>query len=167
MIHIKVHTTGFQGKLGKREMNRLSAETWLDVGRRIHRWHVPKHFTKEGAREYRFAPRKGEAGNPHPKGFLASYTGRKLRKFGHTLPLVWTGLSRTLSLRMNLRYTAKGVAVILSSGFNRRNPRSKIDMRAEMTAVSATDAKEVERTFRDLLEERFKKLNVSETRIVS
>jgi hypothetical protein len=103
----------------------------------------PKHFTHEGAQEYGYTPRSGEAGGTSSKDFFRSYTGRKQRKFGHTLPLVYTGELREMSKTANIQPTASGVHVALSRAnkANWHNPNSQIDMRDELTRVSDEEAK--------------------------
>ena len=48
--------------LNQREWNRLKALAWTLVGKHWHEKLRPKHFTKQGAQEYRYQPRSGEPG---------------------------------------------------------------------------------------------------------
>jgi hypothetical protein len=64
------------------------------AGEDYHRELRPKRFTREHAKEAGFQPRAGENLAWGSKAFWKSYTGRKLKKYGHTLPLVFTGRTR-------------------------------------------------------------------------
>lgn len=68
----------------------------------MHHWQntLPLHFTHQGATRYGYQKRK------------TGYEQRKLRRFGHTYPLVFTGQSkREILSRVNLSFTGKGVRV--------------------------------------------------------
>jgi len=77
--------------LTQKIFNELIRESWEDVGDYWHENFLDKHFTPAGADEYGYAPRSGETGNPHPKGFWASYSGRKQKYLHHKNPLVFAG----------------------------------------------------------------------------
>ena len=118
--------------------NKLLKEAYRLLG--IH-WHTKlrrKHFTHAGAREYQYLPRKGEPGSG--RAFKGSYTARKLKTQHHTLPLVFTGESRQLTQRQDVRSTSKGSRVVIRANkFNFRHKASKIRMREEMTRLSDKD----------------------------
>src|SRR5574340_797078 len=80
--------------LTQRQFNDLVREAWLETGEYWWNHFLPKHFTHEGAREYGYLPRSGEAGTPGARHFWTSYSGRKQREEGHTLPLVFAGRMR-------------------------------------------------------------------------
>ncbi len=155
-ISFKVKLSGVAG-MTKRELNEDKADAYAETGRYWHKHFRPKHFTKEGAREYGYLPRKGEPGNPHPKGFWASYTGRKLREQKHKLPLVWSGQSRALSAMGRVRATSKGVKVTMPArALNFKHPKSKIKMAEELRTVSAGELRELERRWMRKLEANVK-----------
>jgi hypothetical protein len=119
-----------------------------------------KHFTSAGATEYGYTPREGERGNPSSKGFRRSYTGRKLRKFGHTRPLEYTGESRRRTRSPRIVATAKrGEALVRikmdSPGLNRRYSGSRINMRQEMTTVSTREGEQINTIVGRFLEKRY------------
>jgi hypothetical protein len=126
--------------LKKRAWNeQVETPSWAAVGLFHKRHHLAKHFTAAGAAEYGYARR------------AAGYTAEKRRRFGHELPLVYTGALRAevLSSR-EIRATAKGVKVILrASKANFRNPKGHAHPAAELRQVSereaATVAKEKDR----------------------
>src|SRR5687767_8112515 len=80
------------------------------IGNYWHQTHLPEHFKNSAKSRYPevYKPRRRERDNEHPKGFHRSYTGKKLRRFGHTLPLVFTGESRRLAQIRDVRATSKG-----------------------------------------------------------
>lgn len=103
-------------------------EWWFTDRRKV-------HFTHEGASQYGYEPRK--------KGYLWA----KMKAVGHTLPLVYSGLSRVLSQEKDIRQRRAGVRIVIHAPTLLYNPRFKkgpnkgqlakqIPMRDEMTAVS-------------------------------
>lgn len=135
MLLIKVRKEGPTAGLTRTELNSATRATYRSMGEHWHSEFRPKHFTHQGAREYGYTPRQGaEAG---VRRFARSYQGRKLKKYGHTLPLVKTGLSQKLAQIRDVRATSKGSRVVIHARtFNRSNPHSRINMREEVTAVS-------------------------------
>lgn len=115
---------------------------WSRVAFYWHEHYREKHFSQEGAREYNYSPRAGEPGNERKK-FWSSYTGRKIRKWGHRRPLEWSGESHHRAREVRFDATSNGVTIRLNTPvFNFRGPNSKIDMRAEMTAVTEQELNE-------------------------
>lgn len=120
----------------KREWNaQIERPSWIAVGLRHKRANLPKHFTEAGASEYGYATRSRK------------YTRAKQRKHGHTLPLVYTGQLRAAVRVPEIRATSKGVKVVLrgSQKANRRHPKSRADMVAELRQVSDTEARRLAR----------------------
>lgn len=127
--------------LGRRELNREKKGSWHHTGTYWHQKFRKKHFTKAGAKEYGYIARKGEKMAKGSKAYKRSYTGQKERKFGHTRPLEFSGLSRQLTRIRDVRAFSKKVRVVLHSRtFNRRHRKSQINMREEMTRVSMAEA---------------------------
>lgn len=144
MVLIRVTERGAVPGVAKRELNTMLKAAWEETGVHWHRSMRPKHFTHAGAREYGYTPRKGERGAAGTKGFRQSYTGRKLKRFGHTLPLVYTGESRELTRIRDVRATSKGVRIVMNAPkLNFRSRHSTINMRDEMTRISAGEAREL------------------------
>lgn len=159
---IEMKYTGATPGIVKKKLNEALRRAWLQVGIRWHRWMLPKHFTRAGAREYGYAPRSGESGNATAKGFRLSYTGKKLKAKGHTLPLVWTGISRVLADRRDITATSKGVKIKLPGQFARRGRYSKIDMVREITAVSPGDVRVITETMNDLVAKELRSITTVE-----
>jgi hypothetical protein len=137
-------------------------EGWRAAGELWHEQFRPKHFTHAGAREYGYLPRKGERGNE--EGFRRSYTGRKLHKFGHTYPLVYTGESMRLTRMQDVRPTSKGVRVVYRAyKFNFRHPRSRIRMREEFTRISRREERDIRRAIDNRLQAEMNKARGGES----
>ncbi|MFQ5414658.1 MAG: hypothetical protein ACE5E6_09395 [Phycisphaerae bacterium] len=148
VLKFRILEKGATPGIMKRELNKLTQKGLEAIGLWWHRAMRPKHFTHAGAREYGYLPRVGERGNPGEKGFRRSYTGQKLRKFGHTNPLEFTGESKTLARIRDVRANSKRVRIVIHANkFNFRNPHSKINMREEMTTVSTREQKQLVRLF--------------------
>ena len=118
-------------------------DSWTDVGRLWHNDLRPKHFTHQGAREYGYAPRSGARGSG--RRFAGSYTQRKLKKFGHTKPLVYTGEGEALTRVRVISSNVKRVQVKMTAArkFNFRNPFSNIKMAEELRATSKGDVQKM------------------------
>lgn len=166
----KITESGPTPRLMMRQKNQVHREAASQLAIFWHDNYVRKHFTQAGATEYGYAPRKGQPGNPHPKGFRRSYTGRKLATKGHTRPLTWSGASFVLVIasRNNVTATAtKGVATarlrMNAPALNFRHPRSRVDMRAELTTVSPREGAEMGVQGGRYLQERYQALRDSET----
>lgn len=150
MFEVTLEKRGPTPKLLQRELNNVSRETARTMGQVWASRFRAKHFTNAASSEYGYTPRQGEAGRPGRRGFAQSYTGRKLRIFGHTRPLVKTGESeqQTRSPRIEATATraeAKCRVVMNAPGFNRRYAGSPIDMRKELTTVSQAEGEELAR----------------------
>jgi len=139
----EIKSRGVVPGLPKRTYNGFLKRAYFLLGLWWHTKCRPKHFTRAGAREYHYTPRQGERGSASEnarRGFRSTYTGQKLRRMGHTLPLVWSGLSRAMTAIRNIRASFKGVKVVLNAPtLNYRRPGSPIDKRREMTTVSEAE----------------------------
>lgn len=140
-----------------RELNDMKREAWIETGNYWHANFRKKHFTHAGATLYGYAPRK------------KSYQTQKLRRKGHTIPLVYSGESRALTRIRDVRATATNTrskcrVVIHAPGLNRRHPNSEIDMRAEMTAVSGTEGQVLIRLFDNTMGRRLQRFRGTVTK---
>jgi hypothetical protein len=106
----------------------------------------------KGAREYGYQKREGERGTAGSEKFKTSYTGRKLRRFGHTRPLVLTGESMRLAAIRDVRSTSKGAKVVIHARVLNFRPH----MRREMTMISLKERDRMVK-FLDLLIDRMLK----------
>ena len=110
--------------------NRAVKEALAEAGALWHGEMMPKHFTESGARLYRYDRRS------------AKYTKRKRQLFGHGLPLVFSGATRTLASIRDIRSTSKRTRVVINAPTLNRIPRGKRKtMREEMTTITTAERK--------------------------
>lgn len=101
-----------------------------DLGLHFHANNLPRRFTVAGGIFLGFQRRS------------AKYEARKLRRFGHRDPLVWSGASRTLALgirdiRVKANRNSSSVRIVIHArGLNRRAADSTIRMQDEIRFVS-------------------------------
>ncbi len=109
-------------KVAKRQLNKITRTGFLALGVMWHKDFRPKHFTRGGAGEYGYRPR------------TTAYNAKKLKRFGHKDPLVFTGESRTRSRIRNVKATRKGNRISLGT------PRINFSGRAsELRVISRTE----------------------------
>jgi hypothetical protein len=159
LVKIEVRHAGLVG-MKPADFNRILKASWADLATWWIRTCLKKHFTKAGGREYGYLPRRGEAGNPHPRGFWASYTGRKQKLYGHTMPDVLSGWSRSQATKgAKTTSTSKGARATFPLGNLkwRAAKGSRIIPAAEMGLVSREDAAQANRLFNMSLEARLKR----------
>lgn len=150
-------------RIAKRRLNNIIKAANRDMG--IFWWRMmrPKHFTHAGAREYGYTPRKGERGGGRP--FRGSYTAKKLRAFGHTKPLVFSGESKKLAGIRDVRATFKKTRVVIHArALNFRSAGSQVDMPAEMIAISVKDAARLVRVKEKSMMARLRRIRETETK---
>lgn len=148
----------------KRELNNCHRDAMANNGRHWNRAYREKHFTNAGASEYGYTPRDGERGRPNPGGFKRSYTGRKLRVQGHSRPLEFSGESRRRTRNPRIVATAKkgeaAVRVVMNSpGLNRRYSGSPINMRDEMTRITAGESQQITIVTSQFLRRRYAEIS--------
>lgn len=146
----------------RKDATQAKREAWATTGQYWHKHMRPKHFTKQGAAEYGYLKRKGE-GQEGTKFYHRSYTGRKLRKFGHTNPMVYTGESLQMSRMRDVRSTGKGARVVMHTPkLNLRHPKSRIRMPLELRIISRGEAKELAEVFDADLDKRLANVHVQQ-----
>lgn len=104
--------------------NASAKEAWYMAGRLFHETMRDKRFTAEHGRKANYAKRKGEESGIDTKAFFRSYTGRKLRKWGHRRPMEWSGDTRRNVRYANINNTSKGCRVAYP-GANKLNYRPR------------------------------------------
>jgi hypothetical protein len=115
---------------GKKEIRASLKKSWENAGRFFHLNLRDKRFTKEHALKAGYTLRKGEDKGTNSKEFFRSYTGRKLKKYGHTRPLEFSGGTRSAMRAANISSTSSGARVAYPGArlFNYRNPFSNPTM---------------------------------------
>lgn len=146
MIILEAEYEGVQG-IGKSQFNKIMRDSLRVMGLHWRKKFLPMHFGNKATSRYGYAKRAGESGNTRRK-FSRSYTGRKLKKYGHTRPLELTGASKAEALssdRVDTKYRGgEGAALIpLPQGFNRRAAGSRVRMNEEIRAVREDELKEL------------------------
>jgi hypothetical protein len=86
--------SGLGGRKLMAAQRRASKEAWLEVGHMFHNEFRDNRFTPSHARKAGYGLRRGEEKGSGGKMFWGSYTGRKLKKFGHKNPMQWSGDTR-------------------------------------------------------------------------
>lgn len=132
------------------------------MGLRHRRRNLPVHFTKRGYSLYGYAKRHGDSGgNLRGRAFRSTYQGRKLRLFGHTLPLVYTGELRRLTLYGLPRVTAtarSGVGKVLIHLPAKANfRRGDISPLRELQAVAGMELVDLEKFLVPELERQWRR----------
>lgn len=160
MIQVTVNLSGAE-MLTRKKINDAMRRAMYSLGVRFKTLLLPKHFTKAGAREYGYKPRKGESGSG--RRFEKSYTWRKLRKFSHTLPLVYSGELRkeTLFGSQKIRVTSTSKESTVHIGLplkaNYKNPHSEIHPLKELQTVSEMELARMEVWLTEYVEAELKK----------
>lgn len=174
-------TVGYRGIVSasvmvtKTALQRALKETWSKIGWHMFEKFVEKHFTKEGAAEYRnsnatgdgavYQARSGEGESG--RAFWKSYNGRKQKRFGQQLAMVFKGNTRDGAKRATVYATSKGVRVAMPGlvHLNQYKPPVKkhgphagepaIDLRRDMLAISRKEQDEIQNMHERLLTDAF------------
>jgi hypothetical protein len=136
--------------------SRATKESFESTGTEFHTKLRDRRFTNAHASAAGYEPRKGEKGSG--LSFARSYTGRKLKKFGHTRPLEFTGETRRAVTLATIRSSSKGVKVAYPGArkFNYRSATSNIRMADEFRRVIPSEVTLLADHFRTQLAARFK-----------
>jgi hypothetical protein len=158
LITIQVRDRGATPRGMKRVFNAAQKEAWRDVAWEFHANYRDKRFTPEHAIAAGYTRRKGEMIPRDTKAFRQSYIGRKLRMFGHTNPLQFTGDTRRAVKFASVSSTSKGGKAAYSGArvFNFRPPRSKVRMAEEFRRITPQEAIELGKYFDERLDLRLK-----------
>lgn len=146
--------------LSRKALNEVLSEGYHAALLHWHKRIRPKHFTHAGAKEYGYTPRQGE----NRVRWRGSYTERKLRKWGHTYPLVWSGGSLRKSQTTRIRTSGKGGKASYSIPvFNYKTKNNRVDKRDEYQRISPRDEVEMVDVFRRRVEARLNLVAASQT----
>jgi len=146
-VHLNGAVPG-SAQLSQANFNRVKKHTWIKRG---HQWHDQFrdiHFTKQGAAKYGYRKRVGEESGARGKKFWQSYTGEKLRRFGHTDPLVYTGQTRRRARQRKITATAtktkSKLRITLNTPVLKFRPKGwPYSLRAEMVQVAPDEVKAI------------------------
>ena len=133
-LTIEITVKGAVAAWGRRAVNDVMRRAFSEAGIYWGQKFLPKHFTKAGAREYGYVPRKAERARPGSKQFRR-YAGPEEKRRGKILPLVYAGDMEDTIRTYNVRAvaTSKDVYVKVTipgaRGMNRLPPRMRGDLR--------------------------------------
>jgi hypothetical protein len=169
-MQITVRKRGMTPKVAKRVLNDIHRAGMRQLGEKWHTEYRPLHFRNLASTRYNYTPRQGERGRT-VANFNRSYTGRKLAKFGHTRPLVYTGESERASQTPTIEAVAKRgsarVAVRMRAyKLNYRYAGSPIDMRAELQTVIPAESQALADGLRDFLARNYRAVGDQSTTVI-
>jgi hypothetical protein len=122
--------------LSRRRRGHVLKQVYQAIGQRWGEEYLPKRFTPE-QKKYNFEPRAGQQSGMAGKQFWRSYTGRKKKKYGHTLALVYSGESARRAQNFRVTATRNGAKVTVPApALNYRSPHSSINMADEVRTVT-------------------------------
>ncbi len=130
------------------------------LGKLGERWHKktrPKHFTRRAYTEYGYQRR------------TASHTKRKRKRYGHTLPLVWTGQLRRQTGAATISTTRKSVKVKMNAPRylyqNRKDTTVKpINKADELVRLSGAEINQIGKALHDGLVREMNRPGTKRTR---
>ena len=132
-MKVSVRNNGWTPAISKREQQKVNRAVMQEVGEYWHDHFRAKHFTREGAAEYGYAPRS--------KGYML----KKARVKGHQDPLVYSGMSRALAAIQDVRPFSPSAQrayvhiVIHAPTLNLIPTGGTINLREEMERVSQAE----------------------------
>lgn len=145
----------------KRAVQQAQQATYEAMAREWHGKFLLLHFDESAYGRYRYAARDGQRSNRETKAWLTSYTRRKLRRYGHTRPLVWTGRALGESQLLRLSSTSKWAKVRLSNRFNLRPRSGTTVMRDEVTRILPSESAHLRRVGAIAMKAKLKELKQS------
>lgn len=141
------------GRSLRKRFAEASLPSWEETGRQFHLEMRPARFTHKHATEAGYTPR------------TKKYTLHKLRKFGHTYPLVFSGEVRRLVATAHIT-ARRGIGSANNRGgvqiaypgarkLNRYNPLSQVRMAEEFRRVTDREATTLGRAWETRFSRRF------------
>lgn len=124
---------------GVEAASRQDVNNWLREGFGVmgdawHRYYRRTHFSTRASNKYGYAKR------------AKSYNRRKRRIFGHTIPLVLSGESRSLSETRKIKATKRSVTIRMPvRAFNFKPKNSSVNMRKEFLATTRSEDSDLAR----------------------
>lgn len=112
---VKIQTRGPVGRDLMPAMTAAKKAAWHATGIEFATNHVDQRFTAAWGREAGYSPRSGQNMQRGTKWFNNTYFGRKIRKFGHADPFVWSGETRRNARLAMVGSSGTGATVRLPS----------------------------------------------------
>ena len=170
--------TGATPKLLKREMAEIGRDAGRFAGGFWHSEFRPLHFKNLATTRYGYALRQGE-GLRGQKGFYRTYTGQKLKRLGHTRPLIGWNPSHPSESGGSMRATEiQDVRATYRSGLvrirvvmhapklNFRRWPTSPDMRKELTTVIPEELEAIAQATRGFLATRINLIRSSQVTVL-
>lgn len=153
---VAIRQRGTIGRGRKAAFGAASKESWYETALHFHANLRDRRFDPDHQEAAGFAKRKGEMLPRATKAFRRSYTGIKLRKYGHTRALEFTGDTRRKIRTASISSTAnKGKAAYRgASKFSFRHPKSRIRMSDEFRRLLDSEITELANVFDAGLDKR-------------
>lgn len=131
-LDVVLEKTGLAA-LSKSQVKEAVKTQLFAAGEYWHKHFRKRHFQAGAFQRYRYTPR------------TERYQWRKMKKGLGNNPLVFTGVSRTLSEGKTVKATSEKVDVVMPTrAFNWKNPHSQINMLDEFTQISADEHNEID-----------------------
>lgn len=164
--HVVFTYTGWPAKLNKSSINKILKQSTIEAASYWHDKFLPDHFTAAGAKKYGYTKRKGEG--EHGRAFWRSYIGQKQKYVRHQRPLEFSGEGKKKALgaiKITARRKGSGweCKVKLPRKYNFRHPKSKINMREEITAITSAEHGKLEKIFQASVVRQIKGLSGTRT----
>lgn len=143
-LKIEIRDRGPTPRGMRKILNASMKESWFETGAEFHAENSDKRFTHAHATAAGYAPRS------------RNYERRKLKKFGHTNPLEYSGTARRLSRVADVTSTGKSVTIRYRGlrVFNFKNPKMRADMAKEFTTILPSEVTESARVFDAKLDQK-------------
>lgn len=143
ILAITIRERGAVPRSMAKQHRQASRQAYQEIAEQHHRENTPNRFTKQHGQAAGYRKRKGEDLQFGTKAFWGSYTGRKLRKFGHTLPLVWSGQTRDRARLATIQVTTNRGQLRYSVNALNYNPWA----RDEFTTLTAPEVQALGQTW--------------------
>lgn len=156
-VAIAVKDRGPIGRGLKKAYNEASKKAWYDSALFFHTDLRERRFDPAHQRAAGFAKRKGEGMVFGSKEFKRSYTGQKLRRFGHTRALEFTGGTRKAIRQTSISSTSNlGKAAYRgASKFSFKHPKSKIRMWDEFRRLLPDEINAIAKVYDQALDQNW------------
>lgn len=120
---------------------------WHSIAALWQRRMRPDHFEPAAARRYGYRRR------------VSKYNRAKMRKFGHTTPLVWSGTSKALAAVRDVRSTpTRGKVIVHARALNFRPKGWPHSLGEELKSTTVRERRRLSRLFKRRFERRMNEL---------
>lgn len=139
-LHVTIHMPSLLAGVGRRRVNDVMRDAFREAGHFFADKFLMKRFTRAGARELGFTPRKGENVRAGGKRF-AKYAGPEEKRAGEILPFVFGGELKTQAQAYNVDAVATSNRVYVQITLPRANKLNLVKQpyRAEFYNVSPAE----------------------------